>query len=590
MPAQRVPKLDYNGLVSQHLQFLYPDHNTSALVDAIAEVFSDFPTQGHQLPAQLWSQVDSLLITYGNSLTDPGHTPLSTLARFLKEHVGHTFSSVHVLPFSPYSSDDGFAVIDYCQVDRQLGDWDDLTRISVDYRLMGDLVINHVSSESKWFRNYCEGLIPGSEYFVEADEADDLSEVVRPRTSPLLRPTQTTSGKKHVWCTFSHDQIDLNFRNPDVLLEFLKIIRLYLERGVTIFRLDAVGFLWKTPGTTCIHLAETHEVVRLLRTVTDRFAPGTILITETNVPNHENLSYFGNRNEAHIVYNFSLAPLVVHALLTGETSYLKRWMMSMPPAPVRCTYLNFTASHDGIGMRPAEGLLSDEEQTQMIDTIQRFGGRVTTRRTPDGGEKVYELNISLFDAMKGTVAGEDEWQIDRFLCSQTVMLAVEGIPAFYIHSLLATPNDYEGVEATGRNRSINRRRLDYQLLEEQLADETSSQRIVFDELKRRIGIRRLQPAFHPNATQFTLQLGDPFFAFWRQSVDRDQSIFAIYNMTDQEQELRLADLNLITIDQWHDLISGESYADFNATVIVKPYQCLWITNYIADELTDDESE
>ena len=366
-----------------------------------------------------------------------------------------------------------------------------------------------------------------------------------------------------------------------MLIEFLRIIRLYLERGVRVVRLDAIGFLWKEPGTSCIHLPETHEVVRLIRTVLDQHAPGTVLITETNVPNHENLSYFGNRNEAHIVYNFSLAPLVVHSLLTGETGYLKRWMMSMPPAPVGCTYLNFTASHDGIGMRPVEGLLSEEEQIQMVDTISRFGGRVSTRRSEDGGERVYELNISLFDAMKGTVAGEDDLQVDRFLCSQTLMMGVEGIPAFYVHSLLATANDYEGLQATGHNRAINRRKLNFPDVRDLLEDSSTTQSRVFFELKRRLDIRRKQPAFHPNATQFTLQPGDPFFAFWRQSTDRTQSIFAVHNMTTECQELRLSDLNLISLDQWFDLLSGQSIDDLSGIITVQPYQCLWITNHQA---------
>ena len=567
----------FRAAVFQHLRFLYPAKDADSLVTAVSEVFDGYCPANMQANGP-WSENDSLLITYGDSVTEPGRVPLQTLAEFLTTRIRDVFSAVHVLPFSPYSSDDGFAVVDYCQVDPKLGDWSDMTRLANCFRLMADLVINHVSSQSAWFQNYCENREPGATWFVEADPSVDLSEVVRPRASPLLRPTETSQGLRHVWCTFSHDQIDLDFRNPDVLIEFLKIIRRYLEHGVCILRLDAIGFLWKETGTGCIHLPQTHEVVRLLRTVVDHVAPGTILVTETNVPNHENLSYFGNRNEAHVVYNFSLAPLLVHALLTGETAHLKRWMMSMPPAPVGCTYLNFTASHDGIGMRPVEGLLTDDEQSQMVEAIQDFGGRLSTRQTPDGGERIYELNISLFDAMKGTVRGEDEWQVDRFLCSQTVMMAVEGIPAFYIHSLLATSNDEAGVEATGDNRSINRRKLNLSTLEERLADPTTVQAIVFHELKRRLAIRLRQPAFHPNATQFTLQPAAEFFAFWRQSADRRQSVFAVHNMTDRTQELRLSELNLITLDTWRDLLQDESFGDLNATVPVKPYQCMWITN------------
>ncbi|MDV6030967.1 MAG: sugar phosphorylase [Phycisphaera sp. RhM] len=564
--------------LAQHLGFLYPDSNAERLTNEVIAIFEHLEEQRPLPLHQLWSQEDCLLITYGDSIVDGDAVPLETLHAFLKQHVKDSISAVHVLPFCPFSSDDGFAVIDYTQVNPKLGDWSEISQIADDYRLMADIVINHVSSESQWFENYRKGIEPGASYIMEANAGDDLSEVVRPRASSLLRPTETSAGLKHVWCTFSHDQVDLDFRNPHVLMEFLRIIRLYLEHGVSIFRLDAVGFLWKEPGTTCMHLPQTHEVVKLIRTVTDFFAPGTLLITETNVPNHENLTYFGNRNEAHVIYNFSLAPLLVHALLTGKTEYLKRWMMTMPPAPVGCTYLNFTASHDGIGMRPAEGLLSDEEQLQLVETVRRFGGHVSTRRTPDGGERVYELNVALFDALRGTVKGEDPWQVERFLCSQTVMMALEGIPAFYIHSLLATPNDQAGVDATKHNRSINRHKWNWQDLRRKLSDKGSVHHQVFHELIRRIDLRRQMLPFHPNATQFTLQLHEPFFAFWRQSTDRSQSVFCVHNMTDSVQELRLSDLNLIAMDAWHDAISGTRFDDQNAVLNVTPYQSLWITN------------
>lgn len=573
------PKGFYSALL-QHLSVIYPDANLDLLAGNVARVFDGFDRRTPRPPQELWTQEDTVLITYGDSITADDKAPLSVLHDFLNDYVGDTCSSVHILPFCPFSSDDGFAVIDYNEVNPALGDWAQVSAVAETYRLMADVVINHVSSESQWFENYRQGVDPGAGYFIEAQAGEDLSSVVRPRASPLLRPTETANGVKHVWCTFSHDQVDLNFANPQVLLEFLKVIRCYLEHGVSIFRLDAIGFLWKEPGTSCIHLPETHEIVRLIRTVTDFFAPGTILITETNVPNHENLSYFGNCNEAHVIYNFSLAPLLVHSLLTGKTEYLKQWMMSMPPAPFGCTYLNFIASHDGIGMRPAEGLLSDEEQLQMVETIRTFGGHISTRRTADGGERVYELNVSLFDALQGTIAGPDRLQIERFLCSQTVMMGLEGIPAFYIHSLLATKNDQEAVERTGHNRSINRHQWNWDDLQQKLDDEQSVHHIVFRELNRRIGIRQRQTGFDPLATQFTLQLGAPFFAFWRQNRDRSQSIFCIHNMTNQVQPLRLADLNLIAFDVWQDALSGTVFDNLTETIEVQPYQSLWITNRV----------
>jgi sucrose phosphorylase len=357
-----------------------------------------------------------------------------------------------------------------------------------------------------------------------------------------------------------------------------------VQAGARYIRLDAVGFLWKKLGTSCIHLVETHMAIRLMRELLQMVDPGIAIITETNVPNRENLSYFGNRNEAHMIYNFSLPPLLLNALMQGRSDHLKTWMMSMPPAPLGCAYFNFTASHDGIGLRPAEGLLDEKEYRQLLETMQQFGGKISMRRRADGSESPYEINIALFDAMQGTAKGKDQWQIQRFLCSQIIMMSVEGIPAFYIHSLLATSNHYEGVKQTGHNRTINRYQWDYDKLENHLRDRTSPQAIVLQELSRLIQIRRQQNAFHPNATQYTLHPGNKsLFAFWRQSMARDQSIFSVHNLTDQVQELRLSDLNLVCVDPWCDLISGQCFDDIYAVIYLQPYQSMWITNKFEEE-------
>ncbi len=565
------------GRLESHLRLLYPQRDIAQLTDEALRVFDGFASHGSESD-RLWDESDTLLISYGDSLLEDDVTPLQTLHHFLEEHAENSLRMVHILPFCPYSSDDGFSVINYLQVNPVVGTWDDIEKLAADYRLMADIVINHVSAESDWFRNFVQGSGEGSDFFIEADPAADYSQVVRPRSSPLLQYVKTESGEAHVWCTFSHDQIDLDFSNPKTLLKFLEIIRDYLNHGIRVFRLDAIGYLWKKQGTSCVHLPETHEVVRLIRSVVDHFAPGALLITETNVPNRENLTYFGNRNEAHLIYNFSLAPLLLHALLSGTAKYLKMWMMSMPPAPLGCTYLNFTASHDGIGMRPAEGLLSEEEQELLGRTLQDFGAKLSMRRMSDGSERTYEINVSLFDALQGTFDGPDAWQIDRFLCSQTIMMALEGIPAFYIHSLLATPNDLTAVEETGRSRSINRHRCNYDRLCKLLADPQSNQSRVFHELVRRIHIRQQQLAFSPNATQFTLQLKSHFFAFWRQSTDRQQSIFCISNLAGQKKNLKLGDLNLICTDSWFDLLTGQPLDDLYGKVELQPYQTLWITN------------
>ncbi|MEM0909703.1 MAG: sugar phosphorylase [Pseudomonadota bacterium] len=578
--------------ITHHLTVMYKDvdigRDCRTLCDQLLETMNITPEtiQTPEHHTNLWDQKDIVLITYGDSIFEPSDelsappkkAPLQTLRSFLNKYCANAINHVHILPFYPYSSDDGFAVIDYSSVNQGLGDWNDVLAISEDFCLMTDLVINHCSSRSAWFQQFVKDEPPGNKYFYTAKPTDDLSSVVRPRTSPLLKEVKRGDESVFAWCTFSHDQVDFDFSNPDVLIAFADIIRLYLDKGAKIFRFDAIAFLWKNVGTSCINLPETHEAVRLLRTLIENCNKEALIITETNIPNRENLTYFGNANEAHGIYNFSLPPLLVNTLLTGDCTYLKNWLMTMPPAQNGTFYFNFIASHDGIGLRPAEGLLNELEIAQLCECVEKFGGKVSLRSMPDGGQKPYEMNIALIDALKGTVHGEDEWQLERFICAHTIMFGLEGIPGLYIHSLLVTTNDYEKVTHTGHNRSINRHRWNYDELVSSLDNANTLHHQVLTKITQLLHLRRAQPAFHPNATQFTLQLGPQIFGFWRQSMDRRQSIFCVSNVTYEPISITLTDINLIGTDEWIDLISQEPIVMDDHEYELSPYQTLWISN------------
>lgn len=554
------------------LKFLYGETAMPALMNRLIQLIYEFTAGRFQpKPSELWNERDVIFITYGDSIQRPEERPLFALFKFLTTYLKDTFSSVHILPYFPYSSDDGFAVIDYRAVNSDLGNWEDIQRIAHRFKLMTDLVINHVSRENLWFVDYLSNAEPGRDYFIELDPDTDLSSVVRPRNTPLLVKAYTRKGLRHVWATFSKDQIDLNFKNPDVLLEFIELLLFYLHKGSKIIRLDAVAFLWKRLGTRCIHLRETHEVVKLLRDIIEVAAPSAVLITETNVPNGENLSYFGNSDEAHMIYQFTFPPLVLHALYRGNSQYLTYWAKDTSRPPKGCTFLNFIASHDGIGLRPAEGILPEDQLAQLVDAMHQFGGYVTLRANSDGVDTPYEINISLFDALKGTVAGPDQWQIQRFICAHAIMLALQGIPAFYIHSLLATPNDLFGVEQTGRTRAINRHKWNYDKLIELLNNPRTPNAEVFHELIRLIQIRRQQKAFHPDGAQKTLDLGHSVFALWRTSPEKDQQILTISNITPSAQTIELP---APCSNGWRDLISG---AESKAGQLTLPaYESVWL--------------
>lgn len=530
-------------------------------------------------PMDRWTEKDTVLITYGDIVRKPDEKPLETLGAFLARHVGQgEIRGVHILPFCPYSSDDGFSVIDYREVDAELGDWHDVMAIAKHYKLMVDIVLNHVSRRSSWFMDYVSGVLPAADYFIEVSPEQDLSSVVRPRNRPLLVPTHTRGGIRHVWTTFSEDQIDLDFSNPDVLFEFLDILFFYITRGAQVFRLDAIAYLWKRLGTSCIHLPETHEIVKLFRDVLELISPNAILITETNVPHKENISYFGHGDEAHMVYQFSLPPLLLHALQTGNGRYLTQWAKSLGAPYPGCTYLNFTASHDGIGVRPLEGLVPREEFDRVVSNTRERGGHVSTKANSDGSESPYELNITYFDALRAA-DDDDQRHMDRFLCSQAVAMQMQGIPAVYFHSLVATRNDPEGVEQKGYPRAINRHKWAVDELEELLGNEKTVHAQVLHRYTAMLRTRTRHPAFHPDADQRVLELGDRFFALVRSAPNGSEDILAISNLSGESAAL---DLDRVAVDfkradGWTDLLGNQTIPADQTKLDVAPYQTLWLS-------------
>ncbi len=527
-----------------------------------------------QTAAEAWDQTDSVLITYADMVRSGEKAPLAALRDFLAARLSGVVSTVHLLPFFPYSSDDGFSVIDYRAVDPDSGEWRDVRALGQDFKLMFDLVLNHVSRHSAWYRDYVNGIAPARHYFIEADPKDDLSAVVRPRARPLLTEARTRGGTSHLWATFSDDQLDVDFSNPDVLFEFLDILLLYISMGARIVRLDAIAYLWKEIGTTCIHLPQTHEVVRIMRELVELVAPGALILTETNVPHEENISYFGDGDEAHMVYQFSLPPLLLHTLLKGDSRALTGWAAGLGDPPEGCTFFNFTASHDGVGVRPLEGLVSPEELSDLVQAVRDRGGHVSTKTNADGTESPYELNITYFDALGDPGDGESDTHVARFLLSQAIALALRGIPGIYFHSLTATRNYTAGVGKTGRARTINRMKWEASALERMLENPASAGHKVFERYVRLLTIRRGRRAFHPFGRQQVLDLSDHVFALERVSPEGGERLLALHNVTDAPVEVDWSDRSTIPGRRWRELISDT--AGRGSSLTLAPYQAAWI--------------
>ncbi|HEX5218855.1 MAG TPA: sugar phosphorylase [Verrucomicrobiae bacterium] len=531
-----------NYKILQYLATLYGRDVAVGVVDKLAKLMSaEAAHRTEPGAAYTLSERDALLITYADQLTEPERAPLHTLADFCREHLREAISGIHILPFYPWSSDDGFSVKDFVAVEPTYGTWDDIARFRPGFDLMFDAVFNHMSAQSDWFQSFLnERDAAFRDFFVTVEGEPDLSQVVRPRALPLLTEFQSPLSFKKVWTTFSADQVDLNFKNPDVLLATIKVLLFYVRHGARFIRLDAIAYLWKEIGTTCIHLPQTHTVIQLFRAVLDEVAPEVMLITETNVPHRDNICYFGDgTNEAQLVYNFSLPPLTLHSIRTGDATMLTRWAQSLSLPSARVTWFNFLASHDGIGVNPARGILTDAEITALIEHVTSHGGFISYKSMPDGSQVPYEMNINYLDALSKPAANEPvELAARKFLTAQAIMLSLQGVPGIYFHSLFGSRGDRPAVEQTGIKRRINREKLKCEQLRRELRDATSLRSRVFTGFCELLSKRRAHQAFAPVAPQQILELDPRVFAVLRQSRDGADRVLCLHNVSNQTVEMR----------------------------------------------------
>ncbi|HCR0528730.1 TPA: sugar phosphorylase [Enterobacter hormaechei] len=515
-----------------------------------------------------WDEKDVVLITYADQFSAKGEKALPVFTRFYNEWLSRTFSHVHLLPFYPWSSDDGFSVIDYHEVAPETGTWRDVAELKQSASLMFDFVCNHMSAKSEWFANYLAQKPGYEDFFISVDPETDLSAVTRPRALPLLTPFTLHDGSvRHLWTTFSDDQIDLNFASPQVLIAMVDVLLHYLMEGARYIRLDAVGFMWKIPGTTCIHLEQTHCLIQLFRAITDAVAPGTVIITETNVPHKDNISYFGDgENEAQMVYQFSLPPLVLHAVHRQDVKALCQWAGSLALPSTHTTWFNFLASHDGIGLNPLRGILPESEILSLVDKLQQEGALVNWKNNPDGTRSPYEINVTYLDALSLRDSSDDE-RIARFILAHAVLLSFPGVPAVYIQSILGSRNDYEGVERLGYNRAINRKKYTAGQVDLELNNKKSIRYQIYSRLSELIAIRRGERAFHPDSQAIFDAIGEHILKIVR-VAENGERMTALFNFSNKMQTVYGQTLF------GTELLSGQDISGKELTL--NPWQVMWI--------------
>lgn len=519
------------------------------------------------------NQEDAFMITYGDQFRREGNLPLNCLKEFADAKLKGILSGVHILPFFPYTSDDGFSISDYLAVHEGWGDWEEVAAIGASYKLMSDLVLNHCSVSHPWFQGFLADHPRYREFFISVDPDTDLSMIVRPRALPLLTPFETAAGTKHVWTTFSADQVDLNFANPEVLIEMVDIFLFHVQMGIQVIRLDAIAYLWKEIGHPSIHHPKTHAVVKLYREIVNQYLPWVLILTETNVPHKENISYFGDgTDEAQMIYQFSLPPLTLDAFLREDAGYLRDWAGTLPPSDGRTTYFNFMASHDGVGMTPTHGILSDAEQEALIRSVEERGGLVSYKATADG-KIPYELNINYRDAVAGDKT-DPQQMAAKFVASQSILLAMPGVPGIYVHSLIGSGNWREGVAETGMNRTINRQKLNLDRVITELADPSHPRSMIYEAYTKLISIRRTRSAFDPAAPFAILPAEGPVFALSRGGEGYDWVVCLVNIGSDPSEWAVPADLGLGS--KAEDLVSGETLQFAGGRIRLDPYQVIWL--------------
>jgi len=592
-PILELTSKQKNKLLSR-LEFIYGKEKAKNIMPELERIMKVYyatkpsrmiKKEKNLISEERFNQEDIILITYGDLIKGEEKSPLATLAKFCDEFLKGTINTIHILPFFPYSSDRGFSVKDFTEVDPRLGTWEDIEKLENRYQLMFDGVFNHVSSKSKWFQEFLNGAPYYKEFFISFTSPDNLSlehrkKIFRPRTSNILARYCTINGLRYVWSTFSRDQIDLKFENPDVLIKVLETLLLYVRKGSDIIRLDAVTYLWSEPGTSCINLEETHEIVKLIRDVLNIVAPWVALITETNVPHSENVSYFGNgRDEAQMVYNFALPPLVLYTFYSEDATILTEWAKTIKTPSNTTTFFNFLDTHDGIGLMGAKNILTDQQIKFLINRAKQHGGLISYRTTIDKGKEPYEINITWFSALNRENNKDEEMalQIKRFVASRAISLIIPGVPGIYLHSLIGTENDIKAVESTKLKRNINRSVISYKAIRNAIKDPSLKVSKINRRLGKLLSIRAKERAFHPNSSPKLLQLSCKVFSIIRTTPERDEHILALVSISSESIEVK-APLKKYNIKEWINLLNGDKYNKKNGDIklLLKPYDIIFL--------------
>jgi len=389
-----------------------------------------------------------MLITYPDSM---GHN-LKDLKRILDRYFAGAVGGVHILPFFPSSSDRGFAPLGYEKVDPQFGTWEDVERIAAKYYLMCDFMINHISAQSPYYQDFLKrkDASPYRDLFIrykdfweggEPTQAQVDAIYKRKPRAPYVVADFADGTQEKVWCTFGEEQIDLNLASETGKRFVRENMESLCRHGISLLRLDAVGYVTKKAGTSCFFVEP--DIWEILAGAQETVSPyGSQILPEV----HEHYSMpVKIEQKGYYVYDFALPMLLLNALYYGQTKYLKHWFTI-------CPRHQFTTldTHDGIGVVDVRDLLPDAEIDRTKEDIFRFGANVKKvyNTAAYNNLDIYQVNCTYYSAV-----GEDD---RAYLLARAVQFFAPGIPQVYYVGMLAGRNDLKLLEETKEGRNINR--------------------------------------------------------------------------------------------------------------------------------------
>lgn len=520
---------------------------------------------------------------------------------------------IHLMPLlksPPGSNDGGYAVSDYREVDSKFGSLEDLKEVLTQLRKRGmistlDLVMNHTSDQHEWAAKARSGDQKYKDYyyFYQDRQLPDQFEHTMPEVFPHSSPgnfTYVEELNEHVMSVFHNYQWDLNYTNPEVFREMIKVLLFLSNLGVDILRLDAVAFTWKQVGTTSQNLPQAHTILQLMKACAQVVAPGTAFIAEAIVAPHEVIRYFGEGEawgkECEIAYHATFMASLWDAMATGETSLLMKGLHGIPAKPDRTTWINYLRCHDDIGLGFDDAHLREtgkDPYSHKQFLINYYSGNfpgslakgAPFASNPKTGDARISGSMAALSGLEASIESGDTSSIDqsirKILMSHAIIFAYGGLPILYYGDEIGTGNNYAYLDDPDQaydNRWMHRPIVDWDKVERRKEKGTVEQR-VFDGLRTLIHLRKASPEMADRNSCSLEETGNPHvFGFLRWNEEGARTM-VLANFSELDQQIHVGVIRNcgLALDTLRDKITGSPPVVTNNQLFIPAFTTFWLT-------------